>query len=81
MSRRQKKTRLEAGAARIGAALGRVAGRIDQWKREGGKLTAELDHLMKVATGLRADLATARPPAQRAVRIASRAVKRARRRV
>jgi len=81
MFRRRKKTTLDMAAARIGTALGRVAGRIDQWKKQGAKLNAELDHLMRVAKGFRADLAVARRPAQRVVRITSRAVKRARRRM
>jgi hypothetical protein len=79
--RRKGNATLNAAAERIGRTLGSVAGRIEHWQKERGRLAAELDHLMRVASGLRADLAPVRKPARRIGRIARRAVRRARRRL
>jgi hypothetical protein len=62
---------------------GRLAASPDgsHWQKERGRLAAELDHLMRVASGLRADLAPVRKPARRIGRITRRAIRRARRRL
>jgi hypothetical protein len=79
--RRKGNATLNAAAERIGRTLGSVAGRIEHWQKERGRLAAELDRLMRVASGLRADLAPVRRPARRIGRITRRAIKRARRRL
>jgi len=79
--RRKGNATLNATAERIGRTLGNVAGRIDRWQKERGRLISQLDHLVTVAKGLRADLAPARRPARRIGRITKRAIRRARRRL
>jgi hypothetical protein len=79
--RRQGNGVLNTAAERIGRTLGRVASRLDRWKEQRAQIAAELDHIVAVARGLRADLAPARRPARKIGRIAARAVQRARRRI
>jgi hypothetical protein len=81
LRRRKGNVTLNMTAERIGRTLGRVASKLDRWKRQRSRIAAELDHIVKVARGLRADLAPARRPANKIGRIAARAVRRARRRL
>jgi len=43
----------------LGAALGHVAARLDEWKRQRGEIAAEIHHLLRSAHGLLSDLGDA----------------------
>jgi hypothetical protein len=47
---------LNTTAESIGSALGRVAAKLDRWKRERGEIAAEIQRLMTSAQGMLGDL-------------------------
>jgi ABC-type transporter Mla subunit MlaD len=79
--RRRKDTALVKAAEQLGRTLGRAAGTIDRLNRRRHDIIAELDRIVAVAGRLRDDLKPARRPARKMAKIATRALRRARRRV
>lgn|SRR5690606_2783449 len=56
MARRQTRSNLNTTAESIGQALGRVASKLDRWKRERTEIAAEIQRLMQSAQSMLGDL-------------------------
>jgi hypothetical protein len=56
MAKATGNTRMNQAAGKIGEMLGRIAAKVDSVKRQRAEISAELDHVIRVAQRMKADI-------------------------